>query len=189
MQTTLIVYWIALVPISNHWAFTFQTQNNKFVLSMEAKKVSQVGYQPICSWINYSINMILKIPTVYQIWEVCVIHTCIVRIVSAVITGASTQLSFTSTNAEIDRFTMNLFNADYDVYSHSYLCYGTEQFRWVYLANLINQANGSTVTNDPCLQEGFVDDVSYDEIFGTPCVRDRYAPLPSLDTSLNYSFV
>ena len=117
------------------------------------------------------------------------IHTCIVRIVSSVIIGASTQLSFTSKNAKMDWFTMNLFNADYSVYSHSYLCYGTEQIRWVYLANLVNQANGSAVTNDPCLQNGYVDDVSYDEIFGTPCARGPYAPLSSLNTSSTYSFV
>lgn len=84
---------------------------------------------------------------------------------------------------------MNLFNADYNVYSHSYLCYGTEQFRYVYLANLINKANGSEATNDPCLQDGFVDYISYDRIFGTPCARGQYAPLPGLNTSANYSIM
>lgn len=133
--------------------------------------------------------MILKRPTEYRIWEVSVIDTCIVENVSLVIPGASTQLSFTSKDARMDKFEMNLFDAGYDVYSHSYLCYGTEQFRWVYLANLVNQVNGSTVTNDPCLQEGYVDYKSYDEIFGTPCARGPYAPLPTLNTTSNYSFV
>ena len=82
---------------------------------------------------------------------------------------------------------MNLFDTNYEVYSHSYLCYGTEQFRLVYLANLINRANGSNATNDPCLQEGYVDYVGYDEIFGTPCNKGQYALLPGVNAWSNYT--
>ncbi|CAF4437913.1 unnamed protein product, partial [Rotaria magnacalcarata] len=50
--------------------------------------------------------------------------------------GASTQISFISPNATNDRFDMTLFDTQYDLYSHSYLCYGTEQLRLLHLGQL-----------------------------------------------------
>jgi hypothetical protein len=105
------------------------------------------------------------------------------------IAGASTQLSFVSPNATDDRFSMNLFDTEYDIYSHSYLCYGSEQTRLVYLAQIVNTANGSLPLIDPCLQEGYIQNLTYNEIFGTACARNQYAPLPDLNTSSTYSFM
>jgi len=84
---------------------------------------------------------------------------------------------------------MSLFDTDYDVYSHSYLCYGTEQFRLTYLAHIVNKANGTEPINDPCLQNGFVLNSTYDDIFSTPCARDQYAPLPILNISSEYTIM
>ncbi|CAF3644356.1 unnamed protein product [Rotaria sp. Silwood1] len=103
--------------------------------------------------------------------------------------GASTQISFVSPNAINDRFNMNLFNTEYDIYSHSYLCYGTEQLRLIYLGQLVNNANGSLLINEPCLQNGYVQNLTYDKLFSTPCARDQYAPLPSLNKSSIFSFI
>jgi hypothetical protein len=84
---------------------------------------------------------------------------------------------------------MSLFDTDYDVYSHSYLCYGTEQFRLTYLAHIVNKANGTNLINDPCLQEGYTQSSNYSSIFSTPCAQNQYAPLPVLNISSEYSFM
>jgi hypothetical protein len=73
---------------------------------------------------------------------------------------------------------MNLFNTAYDVYSHSYLCYGQEQLRLVYQAQLIQQANGSTLIDDPCLQSGFNQPMNYSMISSSVCATQRY-PAPT----------
>src|ERR1700722_2009459 len=88
--------------------------------------------------------------------------------------GASTQLSFIAPNATSELFTMNLFNTNYDVYSHSYLCYGQEQTRLVYQGQLVQQANGSTLINDPCLQTGYSQTISYNVINNTACAANRF---------------
>jgi hypothetical protein len=105
------------------------------------------------------------------------------------IVGASTQISFVSPNATNDRFDMNLFNTEYEVYSHSFLCYGAEQIRRIYVGQIVNKANGSLLLYDPCLQDGYIENLTYSYIFDTPCARDQYAPLPDLNTSSIFSFV
>ncbi|CAF1675672.1 unnamed protein product [Rotaria magnacalcarata] len=103
--------------------------------------------------------------------------------------GASTQISFISPNATNDRFDMTLFDTQYDLYSHSYLCYGTEQLRLLHLGQLVNKANGSLRIDEPCLQYGYLQNLTYDNIFNTPCAQNQYAPLSSLDTSSKFTFV
>jgi len=105
------------------------------------------------------------------------------------IVGASTQISFVAQNATNDRFDMNLFNTQYEVYSHSFLCYGAEQIRRVYVGHLVNQANGSLLLDDPCLQDGYIENLTYSYIFDTPCARNQYEPLPDLNASSIFTFV
>ena len=88
--------------------------------------------------------------------------------------GASTQISFIAPLAARERYRLNLFNVDYDVYSYSYLCYGQEQTRIVHQGKLIQQANGSTVIDDPCLQSGFVETVLYRVVSGSACALGRF---------------
>lgn len=84
---------------------------------------------------------------------------------------------------------MNLFNTEYDVYSYSYLCYGTDQFRFIHLGQIVNKANGSEIFEDPCLQDGYIQNITYSDIFNTPCARNQYAPSPYLNTSSTYSIM
>ena len=83
---------------------------------------------------------------------------------------------------------MNLFNVDYDVYSHSYLCYGQEQTRIVYQGKLIQQANGSAMIDDPCLQSGFVETVSYRAVGGSPCALGRFVAPANFTSSTQVKF-
>lgn len=84
---------------------------------------------------------------------------------------------------------MSLLNTEYDIYSYSYLCYGTTQLRLIYLGQIANKAKGSLLINDPCLQHGYVQNLNYTDIFSTPCAQNQYAPLPSLKESATYSFM
>ncbi len=88
--------------------------------------------------------------------------------------GASTQISFIAPNATSELYTMNLFNVNYDVYSHSYLCYGQDQTRLIYQGQLVQQANGTTIIDDPCLQPGYNQNMNYSTINNTACAYQQY---------------
>ncbi|CAF0809094.1 unnamed protein product [Didymodactylos carnosus] len=89
--------------------------------------------------------------------------------------GASTQMSFIDENDKSSEVTtMNLFDTDYSVYSHSYLCYGQDQFRYKYRRELVyNAPIESTIITDPCLQPKYNETLMQSSFFNTPCsVRD-----------------
>jgi hypothetical protein len=82
---------------------------------------------------------------------------------------------------------MELFNQQYNLYSHSYLCYGIEQIRRVYIGQLIKKANNSLVIDDPCLQAGFIQNRTYEDIFDTPCANGSYIPPAHVKSSSIFS--
>jgi hypothetical protein len=84
---------------------------------------------------------------------------------------------------------MNLFNTDYDVYSHSYLCYGQEQTRLIYQGQLVQQANGIVLINDPCLQSGYNQTISYSVINNTACAVNRYVAPVNFTSGTNVTFM
>jgi hypothetical protein len=84
---------------------------------------------------------------------------------------------------------MNLFDTDYAVYSHSYLCYGQEQTRLIYLGQLVQQANGTDSIDDPCLQSGYSQNITYDDLFSTACARGQNAPPEIFNTSTTFAFL
>ena len=102
--------------------------------------------------------------------------------------GASTQISFIAPNATSEHYTMNLFNTNYDVYSHSYLCYGQDQMRLIYQGQLVQQANGVTLIDDPCLQVGYNQTLSYGTISGTACAINRYTAPANFTTTTSVTF-
>lgn len=102
--------------------------------------------------------------------------------------GASTQLSFHAPSALQDRYTMELFDQQYDLYSHSYLCYGIEQVRRVYLGSLIIRSAPSLTVQDPCLQRNYTQNRTYSDIFGTPCAKFLGEIPTSLDPTSTFTF-
>ncbi|CAF0737146.1 unnamed protein product [Adineta steineri] len=103
--------------------------------------------------------------------------------------GASTQLSFIAPKATKERYRMNLFDRNYDVYSHSYLCYGQDQARLVYQGKLIEQANGSVSIHDPCLQRDYIENKTYNDIFSTACAHGQNESSVYFNTSSIFSFM
>ena len=83
---------------------------------------------------------------------------------------------------------MNLFDTDYDVYSHSYLCYGQDQLRLIYQGQLVQQANGLILIDDPCLQSGYIQNISYSSISGTACAIGRLTTPTGVNSSSLITF-
>jgi hypothetical protein len=83
---------------------------------------------------------------------------------------------------------MNLFDTDYAVYSHSYLCYGQEQTRLIYLGQLVQQGNGTDSIDDPCLQSGYNQTISYSVINNTACAANRYVAPAGFTSGTNVTF-
>lgn len=102
--------------------------------------------------------------------------------------GASTQISFIAPNATNERYTMNLFDTNYDVYAHSYLCYGQDQLRLIYQGNLVEQANGTTLIDDPCLQSDYNQTISYSAINNTACAIQRYTAPAGYNSNTTVTF-
>ena len=98
-------------------------------------------------------------------------------------------MSFVSPEALQENVVMPLFETSYPIYSFSYLCYGTEQLRLVYLGQLIKRSSNSSVVRDPCLQKGFNQTMTYDDVFNTACARGKYAPPAALNKSLAFTLV
>lgn len=98
--------------------------------------------------------------------------------------GASMQIAFTpiqlpsSVEDQVDFFSLNLFGSHYHVYSHSYLCFGKNEFeRRVHGAVITAQRpSTSSPVNHPCLLKGYLsDEYVAKDIFGSPCMSGPYA--------------
>ncbi|XP_042363620.1 ectonucleoside triphosphate diphosphohydrolase 1 isoform X2 [Plectropomus leopardus] len=90
--------------------------------------------------------------------------------------GASTQISFVSDNydgSESPRnsVTFRLYGNDYNLYTHSFLCYGKDQALRMMLAHQ-TQAGPAAVL-DPCFHPGFTETRNYLDLYDSPCVSDR----------------
>jgi hypothetical protein len=83
---------------------------------------------------------------------------------------------------------MNLFDTNYDVYSHSYLCYGQDQMRLIYQGQLVQQANGAVLIPDPCLQTGYNQTISFSVINNTACATKRYTAPVGFTNATNVTF-
>lgn len=90
--------------------------------------------------------------------------------------GASTQISFISdsfdgSESPANSVTFRLYGNDYNLYTHSFLCYGKDQVLRLVLAHQTQSGLG-TVT-DPCFHSGFSETKNYSALYDSPCVSDR----------------
>eukprot|EP00066_Takifugu_rubripes_P010743 XP_003978811.1 PREDICTED: ectonucleoside triphosphate diphosphohydrolase 1-like [Takifugu rubripes] len=90
--------------------------------------------------------------------------------------GASTQISFVS-----DRFVgsespnnsmmFRLYGNDYNLYTHSFLCYGKDQALRLTLA--LQTQSGPPTIQDPCFHPGYEAPRDYSSLYASPCVSGR----------------
>lgn len=90
--------------------------------------------------------------------------------------GASTQISFISDNFDGSESLSNsvnfrLYGNDYNLYTHSFLCYGKDQVLKMALAH--QTQSGTTKVLDPCFHPGYNETKGYSALYDSPCVSSR----------------
>ncbi|XP_056222554.1 ectonucleoside triphosphate diphosphohydrolase 1 isoform X2 [Seriola aureovittata] len=90
--------------------------------------------------------------------------------------GASTQISFVSDNFDGSESPENavafrLYGNDYNLYTHSFLCYGKDQALRMVLAQQTQSGPGTIL--DPCFHPGYNETKNYSVLYDSPCVSDR----------------
>ncbi|TKS89780.1 Ectonucleoside triphosphate diphosphohydrolase 1 [Collichthys lucidus] len=90
--------------------------------------------------------------------------------------GASTQISFVSDNFDgsespSNSVTFRLYGNDYNLYTHSYLCYGKDQALRTVVAQ--QTQSGPEKILDPCSNPGYNTIKNYSVLYDSPCVSNR----------------
>ncbi|KAG8009215.1 Ectonucleoside triphosphate diphosphohydrolase 1 [Nibea albiflora] len=90
--------------------------------------------------------------------------------------GASTQISFVSDNFDgseslMNSVTFRLYGNDYNLYTHSFLCYGKDQAQRLALAH--QTQSGLEKILDPCFNPGYNRIQNYSVLYDSPCVSNR----------------
>lgn len=94
--------------------------------------------------------------------------------------GASTQITFHPdlSSSMPENFTGNavLYEKNYTVYTHSFLCYGINEITRKYEALLVKAQNFSLNVEDPCSPQGSVIEEPYTDVFEAPCTKGSSTP-------------
>ncbi|XP_061563732.1 ectonucleoside triphosphate diphosphohydrolase 1 isoform X1 [Cololabis saira] len=90
--------------------------------------------------------------------------------------GASTQISFVpdgydGSESPDNSVTFRLYGNDYNLYTHSFLCYGKDQALRLALAH--QTQSGQATISDPCFHTDFSETKNYTDVFDSPCVSER----------------
>ncbi|XP_062854200.1 ectonucleoside triphosphate diphosphohydrolase 8 [Trichomycterus rosablanca] len=133
--------------------------------------------------INYLLEGFVKY-SFYGKW----IHPKAGKILGALdLGGASTQISFLPKDPVKDQqsaFDLQLYGYKYELYTHSYLCYGKDQALKKVQAYLQKSAGSKTIISHPCYHVGYNLTLKLGDIYDSPCV---VKPTP-FDSSLNVTF-
>ncbi|CAG5867224.1 unnamed protein product [Menidia menidia] len=90
--------------------------------------------------------------------------------------GASTQITFATQEPiehEEDIMKLRLYGQDYSLYTHSFLCYGKDQFLKRLLAHLIKSQGYSQSVTHPCYPADYSKELEMDSVFGSPCTAQN----------------
>ncbi|XP_067393126.1 ectonucleoside triphosphate diphosphohydrolase 1 isoform X2 [Emydura macquarii macquarii] len=95
--------------------------------------------------------------------------------------GASTQITFVPDQEPIESqdnsLHFRLYGKSYNVYTHSFLCYGKDQALRLKLASDLQSAqNGSLL--DPCFHPGYVRIMNVSDLYTNPCTANGEQQLP-----------
>ncbi|XP_045710278.1 ectonucleoside triphosphate diphosphohydrolase 1 isoform X1 [Phyllostomus hastatus] len=94
--------------------------------------------------------------------------------------GASTQITFVpqnqATESPQNALYFRLYGKDYNVYTHSFLCYGKDQALLQKIAKDI-QATNRTI-QDPCFNNGYSRVMNVNDLYNSTCTWEFKKPLP-----------
>ncbi|KAJ8414075.1 hypothetical protein AAFF_G00066730 [Aldrovandia affinis] len=88
--------------------------------------------------------------------------------------GSSTQITFTPRDPVKDpssEVRFRLYGSDYNVYTHSYLCYGQQQAMRLLQVQLHKRANTSQPVTHPCYHQGYTLQLTLGDLYNSPCVE------------------
>ncbi|XP_053350739.1 ectonucleoside triphosphate diphosphohydrolase 3 [Clarias gariepinus] len=88
--------------------------------------------------------------------------------------GASTQIAFTAPPDArgADLIQISLYGYEYNVYTHSFLCYGKNEAEKRVLAELVkSQSRDSARISHPCYPLGYSSTMAGEDIFGSECTK------------------
>ncbi|KAE8590716.1 hypothetical protein XENTR_v10018171 [Xenopus tropicalis] len=92
--------------------------------------------------------------------------------------GASTQITFESKReieSQENSLHFRLYGKSYDIYTHSFLCYGKDQALRLQIANSIKDATDSILL-DPCFNSGYRRNASTNDLYSSPCISKLRIP-------------
>lgn len=87
--------------------------------------------------------------------------------------GASTQITFVPTKPAENSNKLTLYGKEYEVYTHSFLCYGLKEAQIKFLAQLVKatDVNSPAIIANPCAPRGYHKNVKSKDLWGSPCVK------------------
>ncbi|XP_047426690.1 ectonucleoside triphosphate diphosphohydrolase 2 [Mugil cephalus] len=101
--------------------------------------------------------------------------------------GASTQITFVTQEKVEDKrnlMKLRLYGQEYSLYTHSFLCYGRDQFLKRLLAHIVKTQGYSGSVSHPCYPADYNRTLKLNSIFNSPCTSknkpDSYNPQASL---------
>ncbi|KAI4816849.1 hypothetical protein KUCAC02_009150 [Chaenocephalus aceratus] len=101
--------------------------------------------------------------------------------------GASTQITFETKDKvedEKDLKKLRLYGHDYSLYTHSFLCYGRDEFLKRLMAHILKSQGYPQSITHPCYPAGFNRTVKLNSTFSSPCTEQynpsSYDPLASV---------
>ncbi|XP_068067748.1 ectonucleoside triphosphate diphosphohydrolase 8-like isoform X2 [Anomalospiza imberbis] len=128
--------------------------------------------------INYLLDSFTKYSPKAHTW----LHPETANIFGALdLGGASTQITFMPEGSvlsqnEASEFT--LYGYRYNIYTHSYLCYGQNEMLQRLAKELIVESSPSTQVHHPCYPKGYKETVSLSSFRASPCTDGSDPRLP-----------
>ncbi|XP_070539561.1 ectonucleoside triphosphate diphosphohydrolase 8-like [Ptychodera flava] len=93
--------------------------------------------------------------------------------------GASLQISFIPEDLSVvpaeNKEFLRMYGEDYIIYTHSYLCYGSNEALRRHLATLVKEANYTSQVVDPCSPDGFSKKYTAEYLFDAYCSTGQEA--------------